>query len=652
LKKLYIDIKTFSGVALEKSGVYKYAEDIQFMLLLFAYAIDGGAVNIIDLAQGQTITEEIISALIDTSVEKWAFNAQSVRVCLSQHLKNIVKKKNVFLNPKGWHCLKVLATYAGLPPSLKGLKDAGTILYLNDEQVKEYEELQEFFCSRYQPLQNNCNAPSSCPIKWAALKVYTAQDVKVAMEIHQKLMKFNIPTFIWSEYWLDQQINDTGVLIDKTFVNKVLDIDEKACSENMTLMKSITGLENPNSLQQMKKWLANQGVPVTSLDKSVVSKLIKTSSNQLQVQKVLSLWQALKKTSVRKYSTMNETMCADGRARGMFEFYGAKTGRWTGKLIQLQNLPQNHINDLEQAKKLVASGDLEKIKAIYPNVRDILSQLIRTAFIPDNGKILVIADFSAIEARVLAGLAGETWRQEVFKNNGDIYCASASKMFGVNVVKNGENGHLRAKGKVAELALGYGGSEKALIAMGAIEAGLSENELPELVKSWRASNQNIVKFWNDIEQATIYAIKNQPTQLAQGIIIECHDDNDFMSVTLNSGRRLIYRNPQLHENYLEQAEITYYGFNQATNKYGIHQTYGAKLVENIVQATARDILASAMSSLKDYRIVMHVHDEIVIEADSNVDISDIKSKMELVPVWANGLKLDVECFTSSFYRKG
>lgn len=647
MRDIYINIETFCNADLKKSGVYRYASDPSFELMLFSFSVDGGTVKIIDLAQGQSIPDEIISVLKNNSVRKWAFNSQFERVCISEYLKRKRMIYSDYLNPQGWFCSSVMASYMGLPTSIK---DVATFLHIAHQNTEESDELLNFFCSPCKPSKanNNCtrNMPKCYQVKWAALKCYNAQFLENEIEIFNKLSAYNITPSLWDEYHLDQQINDRGVRVDSDFVNSAINIDEKACSEIKAQMKILTGLDNPNSPTQMKQWLATQNITAQSLDKNSVANILHSAPPLAK--NVLTLWQQLKKTSVEKYNTMNSVVCKDGRARGMFQFYGAnRTGRWSGKLIQLQNLPQNHLKDLENARNIVASGDFNAVKSIYGNVRDTLSQLIRTSLIPDEGHSFIIADFSAIEPRILAWLAGETWRQQVFANNGDLYSASASKMFGVNVVKNGENSQLRAKGKVAELALGYGGNIDALKAMGALQLGIQESELSDIVTAWRNSNQNIVNLWLETDKAVRKAIQSHSTQKVRDILFIPQND-DFLFIQLPSERRLSYPLPKINETF---NGFSYEGIDASSKRTRI-SSYGAKIVENIVQAIARDILAFALNNLKHLRIVMHIHDELIIETTQNVSVNYICDKMKHTPQWANGLKLDVEGFSSNFYKKG
>lgn len=508
MKTLSIDIETYSDQPLQKTGVYRYCESPEFEILLFAYSVDNAPVQVVDLACGEKIPVEVLDALEDEAVIKWAFNAAFERICLSRFLGYPTGQ---YLAPESWRCSMIWSATMGLPLSLEGV---GAVLGLEKQKLTEGKELIKYFCQPCAPTKTNGqrtrNSPFHAPDKWAAFKRYNVRDVETEMSIQQKLRKFPVPDAVWDEYHIDQEINDRGVRLDVDLVKEAIEMDTRSRKELTAAMKDITDLDNPNSVQQMKQWLSDNGLETDSLGKKVVSELLKTTPPELQT--VLELRQQLAKSSVKKYQTMERAVCDDGRARGMFMFYGAnRTGRWAGRLIQLQNLPQNHLEDLAEARALVKSGDFDAVKLLYEDVPDTLSQLIRTAFIPKDGMQFYVSDFSAIEARVIAWYAGETWRQKVFEDGGDIYCASASQMFKVPVEKHGVNGHLRQKGKIAELALGYSGSVGALKAMGAIEMGLTEDELPPLVQAWRQTNPNIVKFWWDVDRAVMAAVKYKQT---------------------------------------------------------------------------------------------------------------------------------------------
>lgn len=641
IKTLSIDLETFSDVDLSKCGVYKYVESPAFEILLFGVSVNGGDVAVYDLAQGKEIPAEILSALTDNSVTKWAFNAAFERVCLS---KNLGLPNGEYLDPQSWRCSMIWSAYMGLPLSLAG---AGTVLGLPEQKLKEGKELIKYFCVPCAPTKANGfrtrNLPKHAPEKWAQFKAYNKRDVEVEMSIQDKLRKFPVPDFVWEEYCLDQQINDRGIALDMAVVENAILFDENSRGELSAKMQELTALENPNSVQQMKQWLSENGLETDTLGKKAVSELLKTAPQQLA--EVLELRQQLAKSSVKKYQAMKNAVCSDGRAHGMFQFYGAnRSGRWAGRLIQLQNLPQNHISDLEQARELVKSGNYTAMEMLYDDIPDTLSQLIRTAFVPKAGMKFVVSDFSAIEARVLSWLAGEEWRLDVFKNGGDIYCASASQMFRVPVEKHGVNGHLRQKGKIAELALGYGGSVGALKAMGALEMGLSEDELQPLVDMWRNSNPNIVQFWWEVDRCVKQTVKEHIPTETHGIKIAYR--SGMLFITLPSGRRLSYVKPRIGENKFGGEAVTYEGVGGA-KKWERIESYGPKFVENIVQAISRDILCYAMRTLRNYRICGHVHDELIIECPEDTKVSNICEMMGRTPPWAEA---DSKAFHKEFIR--
>ncbi|MGN0619954.1 MAG: DNA polymerase [Ruminiclostridium sp.] len=645
MKTLSIDLETFSDVDLSKCGVYKYVESPAFEILLFGVSVNGGDVVVYDIAQGEKIPEEILSALTDSSVTKWAFNAAFERVCLSKYLGFPVGE---YINPQSWRCSMIWSAYMGLPLSLAG---AGAVLGLPEQKLKEGKELIKYFCVPCVPTKANGgrmrNLPEHSPEKWAQFKAYNKRDVEVEMAIQDKLRKFPVPDFVWEEYWLDQLINDRGIALDMAVVDNAISFDERSKALLSAKMQELTALENPNSVQQMKQWLSENGLDTDTLGKKAVSELLKTAPPQLA--EVLSLRQQLAKSSVKKYQAMKNAVCSDGRAHGMFQFYGAnRSGRWAGRLIQLQNLPQNHISDLEQARELVKSGNYTAMELLYEDIPDTLSQLIRTAFVPKAGMKFIVSDFSAIEARVLSWLAGEQWRLDVFKNGGDIYCASASQMFRVPVEKHGTNGHLRQKGKIAELALGYGGSVGALKAMGAIEMGLSDDELQPLVDMWRNSNPNIVQFWWEVDRCVKQTVKERIPTETHGIRFSCQ--SGMLFITLPSGRRLSYVKPRIGENKFGGESVTYEGVGGA-KKWERIESYGPKFVENIVQAISRDILCYAMRTLSDYRICGHVHDELIIECPEDTKLSEICEMMGRTPPWAPGLPLRADGYECAFYKK-
>lgn len=645
MQTLSIDLETYSDQPLAKTGVYRYVESPDFEILLFAYSVDGGSVQQIDLACGEKIPPAILAALEDDKVIKWAFNANFERICLSRFLGY---PTGDYLEPDSWRCSMVWAAYMGLPLSLEG---AGAVLGLEKQKLAEGKDLIKYFCQPCAPTKSNGlrtrNLPKHAPDKWLTFKKYNIRDVETEMSIQARLLKYPVPDSVWEEYRLDQEINDRGVGLDMELVRQAIQMDGRSRSELTQAMKELTSLDNPNSVQQMKQWLADNGVETDTLGKKAVAELLKTAPQQLQ--KVLTLRQQLAKSSVKKYQAMETAVCADGRARGMFQFYGAnRTGRWAGRIIQMQNLPQNHLDDLSEARGLVRAGGFDALEMLYEDVPDTLSQLIRTAFVPQEDRKFIVADFSAIEARVIAWLADEKWRQDVFAEGKDIYCASASQMFGVPVEKHGVNGHLRQKGKIAELALGYGGSVGALKAMGALEMGLSEDELPALVSAWRQANPKIVQFWWAVDHAVMDAVTRKTTTKTHGIIFSAR--NGMLFITLPSGRSLAYVKPKIGENRFGGDCITYEGIG-GTKKWERIDSYGPKFVENIVQATSRDILCYAMKTLRCCSIVMHIHDEVVIEADRRMSLQAVCDQMGRTPPWASGLQLRADGYETDFYKK-
>lgn len=653
MKTLSLDIETFSSVDLGKSSVYRYVESPDFTILLLGYSIDGSERQIVDLAQGEEVPDEVIAALSDEHVHKWAFNAAFERVCLSEWLRrnghplhneyySIAEDTCMaYLDPAGWYCTMVWAAYLGLPLSLK---DAGAALGLDKQKLAEGKELIKYFCV---PAKNGMrHLPSDAPDRWESFKAYNLRDVEVEMGIQERLQSFPVPDEVWDQYHLDQQINDRGIAVDMTLVKSAIAIDEQSRQELTTKLQELTMLDNPNSVQQMKSWLADNGLETDTLGKKQVAELLKTAPEPLK--SVLVLRQQLAKSSVKKYQAMENTVCADGRVRGCFQFYGARTGRWAGRNIQLQNLPQNKMSDLEQARALVRSGDYDAVRLLYDSTPDVLSQLIRTAFVPKAGSTFFVADFSAIEARVIAWLAGEEWRQQVFAEGKDIYCASASQMFGVPVEKHGVNAHLRQKGKIAELALGYGGSVGALKAMGALEMGLQEEELKPLVDAWRSANPKIVKLWWEVDDAVMTTIRRKATTQTHGIRFSCR--SGMLFITLPSGRELAYVKPRIGENQFGSPAATYMGTN-AAKQWARQESYGPKFVENIVQAISRDILCYAMQTLRCCSIVAHVHDELIIEADPRMSLEVVCEQMGRTPPWAQGLQLRADGYATDFYKK-
>lgn len=661
MKTISIDIESFSDINLAKCGVYKYAESPAFEILLFGYAVDGGEVQVIDLAQGEPIPEEILDALTDESVTKWAFNASFERVCLSRYLRDLGRSIDPFhdhhslstetaqfLNPAGWKCSMIWSAYMGLPLSLEGV---GAVLKLGSQKMKEGKDLIRYFCVPCKPTKTNGgrtrNLPFHVPEKWATFKSYNKRDVEVEMVIQQRLHHYPVPEQIWDEYHIDQEINDRGIAVDKELVRQAVAIDAMSREHLMAALKEKTGLENPNSVLQMRSWLAEQGMETESLGKKQVAEMLKTVREPLR--SVLLLRQQLAKSSVKKYQAMEMTACDDSRAHGMFQFYGAnRTGRFSGRKIQLQNLPQNHMPDFAEARALVRQGNYAALTLLYDSVPDVLSQLIRTAFIPKSGMKFIVSDFSAIEARVIAWLAGETWKSEAFAKGKDIYCSTASKMFGVPVVKHGVNGELRQKGKITELACGYGGSVGALKAMGALDMGLAEEELRPLVDSWRSANPHIVQFWWDVDRCVKQAIKTHLPQETRGIRFLWQ--SGMLFIRLPSGRRLSYVKPGIGENKFGGESVTYEGIG-ATKKWERLESYGPKFVENIVQAISRDILCYAMQTLRCCAIVGHVHDELIIECRKDASVTAICEQMGRTPPWAEGLLLRADGYECDFYKK-
>lgn len=659
IQYLSIDLETRSGTDLTKSGVYRYVEDADFDILLFGYSINGGDVSVVDVASGEQIPEEILQAIVDEGVVKWAYNAAFERVCLSAWLRRnrpdlftsySIPEDSVgnYLNPVSWRCSMIWAAYIGLPLSLEGV---GYVLKLQNQKMSEGKALIKFFSVPCKPTKINggrkWNRPEHAPDKWATFKAYNKRDVEVEMAIQKKLARFPVPDSIWAEYHLSEEINDRGIALDRKMVEQAIMLDAQSRDELSGEMQQLTQMENPNSAVQMKQWLIEHGLEVESLDKKAVRELLKTAPPELA--KALELRQQLARSSVKKYTSMQNCVCADGRCRGMFQFYGAnRSGRWAGRLIQLQNLPQNHIPDLAAARDLVKAGDYEMLRLLYEDVPDTLSQLIRTAFVPKPGFKFIVSDFSAIEARVLSHLAGETWRTEVFRNNGDIYCASASAMFHVPVEKHGVNGHLRQRGKVAELALGYGGGTGALRSMGALEMGIKEEELQPLVTAWRESNPNIVSFWWAVDEAVKKAIRGKTETETHGLRFTYQ--SAMLFITLPSGRRLAYVKPKICVNRFGGESITYEGVS-TTKKWGIVESFGSKIVENVVQAISRDILCYAMRTLSHCFICGHIHDELIIEASMGVDLRAVCEQMGRVPPWLPGAVLRADGYETEWYRK-
>lgn len=659
INTLSLDLETYSDVDLNKCGVYKYAESPAFEILLFGVSVNGGEVEVYDLARGDKVPMEIIEALTDDTVTKWAYNAAFERVCLSSWMRRnypahfysySINEDTVgdYLDPSAWKCSMIWAAYMGLPLSLA---DVGAALGLEKQKLTEGKELIRYFCVPCKPTKANGgrtrNLPEHDMEKWETFKAYNKRDVEVEMQIQSRLSKFPVPDLVWEEYHLDQEINDRGIALDMEVVENAIAFDEKSKAALAGKMKELTELENPNSVQQMKRWLAENGMEVDSLGKKEVKELLKTAPPKLA--DALTLRQQLAKSSVKKYQAMKNAACEDNRARGMFQFYGAnRTGRFAGRMIQLQNLPQNHMPDLEQARELVKARDYDTMEMLYDDIPDTLSQLIRTAFVPRKGMKFIVADFSAIEARVIAWLAGERWRLKVFEDGGDIYCASASQMFYVPVEKHGVNGHLRQKGKIAELALGYGGSVGALKSMGALEMGLSEEELQPLVSAWRESNPHITTLWWDVDGAVKECVKKRIPTETHGIRFTYQ--SGMMFIMLPSGRRLSYVKPRIGLNQFGGESVTYMGVG-GTKKWERLESYGPKFVENIVQAISRDILCYAMRTLSHCFICGHVHDELIIECSKGVSLDAVCEQMGRTPPWADGLKLRADGYECDFYKK-
>ena len=655
IETLSIDLETRSSVDIGKAGVYRYAESSDFDVLLFGVAVNGGEVNVYDLASGETVPEEILAALTDDSVLKWAYNCSFERVTLSvwlrrnhpQHFRGYGLEGDPtrnYLDPTAWRCSMIWAAYLGLP---FGLERVGAALGLDEQKLKTGRELIRMFCVPSKVEGREWNLPQDHPDRWANFKMYNQRDVQVEMSIQERLKNYPVPDQLWDQYRLDQEVNDRGIRVDQELVRHAIGMNEISASYLMQKLTDITGLENPNSVSQLKGYLADNGMEVESLGKKDVAAMIKTAPDAIA--EVLDLRLQLAKSSVKKYEAMQNSVCQDGRCHGMFQFYGAnRTGRWAGRLIQLQNLPQNHLSDLDQARELVKSGDYEMLELLYDSVPSVLSELIRTAFIPEDGYKFVVADFAAIEARVLSYLAGETWRQQVFRDGGDIYCASASQMFHVPVVKHGVNGHLRQKGKISELALGYGGSVGALKAMGAIELGLQEEELQPLVTMWRDANPNIVAYWWAVDEAVKTAIKERTTTSVGKVTFTCV--SGMLFAELPSGRRLAYVRPRIIENKFGGEGISYSG-STAQKSWGRIESYGPKIVENLTQAISRDILAEAMQRLSFCRIVGHVHDEVILEVSKDVSVDSICQLMARVPEWLPGICLRADGYECRYYMK-
>ena len=657
INMITIDIETKSDKDISKCGIYAYTDTPYFDILLFAYSIDGQPVQVIDTANGEEIPENILAALVDENVIKRAFNVNFERVCLSKYLRKnypqyfqsySIDEDTVgdFLNPESWHCSMIHARTLGLPSSLA---EVGKVLGIEQQKMTEGKALVKFFCVPYGTVDGvpQFHNPKDYPDKWEIFKAYNKRDVEAELEIDRRLSRFPVPDFLWKEFYLDQEINDRGILVDMQLADKAIRLDAEAKEELTSEMKRLTGVENPNSVYQLLDWLETQGYKSDSLGKAQVQELIKTAKEP--VKSVLQMRLQLSKSSVKKYTAMKNTACSDNRARGMFSFYGAsRTGRWAGRNVQLQNLPQNHLPDLSEARELVKYGSFEDIQMLYDDVPDTLSQLIRTAFIPRQGMKFIVADFSAIEARVIAWLAGEEWRMKAFANGEDIYCASASKMFGVPVVKHGENGHLRQKGKISELACGFGGSVGAMKAMGADSLGLSDTELKQIVTDWREASPHITELWWAVDRAVKKAVKEKTATKTHGLLFSY--EAGFLFIRLPSGRRLAYAKPYIGKNKFGGESVTYMGIN-AQKKWDRLESYGPKFVENCVQGIARDLLMYSMQTLSQHFIVGHIHDEMIIECPKDTKLDEICQQMARTPDWAKGLLLRADGYECSFYKK-
>ena len=657
INMITIDIETRSDKDISKCGVYAYTDTPYFDILLFAYSIDGQPVQVVDTANGEEIPENVLAALADENVVKRAFNCNFERVCLSKYLREnypqyfqsySIDEDTVgdFLNPESWHCSMIHARTLGLPSSLA---EVGKVLGIEQQKMTDGKALVKFFCVPYDTIDGvpQFHSPTDYPDKWEIFKAYNKRDVEAELEIDRKLLRFPVPDFLWKEFYLDQEINDRGILVDMQLADKAISLDAEAKEELTAEVQKLTGVENPNSVYQLLDWLETQGYKSDSLGKTQVLELIKTAKEP--VKSVLQMRLQLSKSSVKKYTAMKNTACSDNRARGMFSFYGAsRTGRWAGRNVQLQNLPQNHLPDLTEARELVKYSSFEDIQMLYDDVPDTLSQLIRTAFIPRQGMKFIVADFSAIEARVIAWLAGEEWRMKAFANGEDIYCASASKMFGVPVVKHGENGHLRQKGKISELACGFGGSVGAMKAMGADSLGLSDTELKQIVTDWREASPHITEFWWAVDRAVKKAVKEKTATKTHGLLFSY--EAGFLFIRLPSGRRLAYAKPYIGKNKFGGESVTYMGIN-AQKKWDRLESYGPKFVENCVQGIARDLLMYSMQTLSQYFIVGHIHDEMIIECPKDTKLDEICQQMAITPDWAKGLLLRADGYECSFYKK-
>ena len=650
MEKMSIDIESFSETDLTKTGVYRYAEDPAFEVLLLGVAVDDGPVTVYDLTAGEEVPEEILSALQDPEITKWAFNAMFERVCLSRYLwDKCLLPGGQFLSPEGWRCSMIWSAYMGFPMSLAG---AGAALGLEQQKMTEGKELIRYFCVPCKATASNGgrtrNLPADAPDKWETFVAYNRRDVEVELQIKERLSSHPVPESVWQEYWNDQTINDRGIQIDLPMVRQAIRLDALSQRHLSDALQELTNLDNPRSVQQMKDWLASQGMEMDSLGKKVVADALRTAPEPLRT--VLTLRQQLAMSAVKKYTAMENAVCADGRLRGMFRFYGAnRSGRFSGTIVQLQNLFRNSLPDLIQARSLVSRGDYVALETLYDSVPQVLAECVRTAFIPAPGYKMIVADFSAIECRVLAWLAGEQWVLDVFEAGGDIYCETASRMFHVPVKKHGINGELRQKGKQATLSCGYGGAEGALIAMGALDAGMKEEELGPLVSAWRTANPNIVQMWRAVDRAVKAAVKEKTVTRTHGLTFEYR--GAMLYITLPSGRQLSYVKPRIEENRFGGESVTYMGMD-TTKHWSRIESFAGKWVENIVQAVSRDILCYAMAQLRDYRIVAHVHDECIVEAPQEATVQEICGLMGRVPPWATGLILHADGYECpGFYMK-
>ena len=655
MKELHLDVETRSSVDLNKGGAYRYASSPDFEILLLGYSEDGDDVKVVDLASGESIPEHILRAIVDDNVIKWAHNSSYERVTLSywlrRHRPDLFVGYGIegdptqnYIDPASWRCTMVLSAYNGLPLSLDKV---GAVLGFEEQKLKEGRDLIRYFCTPSRTEGRDWNLPEHAPDRWETFKAYNRRDVEVEMQIHKRLRNYAVPDSVWEEYHLSEEINDRGIRIDRRLVEQAVRIDEQTKTSLMEEMRTRTGLDNPNSVTQLKDFLTDNGMEVDSLGKKDVAAMMKDAPDDMQ--QVLSLRLQLAKSSVKKYTAMLASACDDDRCHGMFQFYGAnRTGRFSGRIVQLQNLHRNEMPDLEQARDLVRQGDYGTLSLLYDSVPEVLAELVRTAFIPAAGFKFAVADFSAIEARVLSFLAGEQWRMDVFHDGRDIYCETASRMFGVPVEKHGQNSHLRQKGKISELALGYGGGCGALRAMGGLEMGLTEDELQPLVTMWRSANPRIVEYWWAVDHAVKKTVKRRvPTRVG---CVSFEARSGMLFVTLPSGRRLSYVKPDIGQNRFGGESVTYLGID-GTKHWSRIESYGPKFVENITQAISRDILCHAMRALSHCRIVGHVHDELIIEVGKDASLEAICEQMGRTPPWLPGIELKADGYECGFYMK-